>query len=188
MLRRAAAAGINMSPVQAHQAVHGTVSNPTPKTKTARRGLNRAAAIEGSIASGVDPAVAKSLGGVKKTKNVQKKATAATAVAQAGGDAASQALAAQGGKSNKPVQAAKKVISSREEAAPTTAKVNPPQRPKQVLYDRTPRKVDDGENLKVKKKSKRKRRAISRGTAQLRIAPSGQSSNVPGKGGSGVNV
>ena len=164
------------------------ISQASNPLQAAKKGANKAAAVKGAIASGVDPAVAGSLGAVKKVSNVQKKAKAATAVAQSGGDAASQALAAQGGKSNKPVQAAKKVISSREESAPAPAKVNPPQRPKQTLYDRTPRRVDDGENLKVKKKSKRKRRALSRGTAQLRIAPSGQSSNVPGKGGSGVNV
>ena len=166
------------------------ISQASNPLQAAKKGANKAAAVRGAIASGVDPAVAGSLGAVKKVSNVQKKSKAATAVAQSGGDAASQALAAQGGKSNKPVQTAKKVISSREEAAPAAApkKVNPPQRAPQTLYDRRPRKIDDGENLKVKKKSKRKRRALSRGTGQLRYAPSGQTTNVSGTGGSGVNV
>ena len=139
-----------------------------------------------AIASGVDPSVVRDLGAVKKVGNVQKKGKAASAVAQSGGDAAAQAAAAS---SKKPVKAAKKVITTQQEAGPSvaTAKTPTPRR-SNTLYDRSPRRLDDGENLKIKKKSKRKRRAIGRGTGQLRVAASGQTTNVPGKGGSGVNV
>jgi hypothetical protein len=157
--------------------------------KAAKKGANKAAAVKGAIASGVDPAVAGSLGSVKKVKNVQKKATAATAVAQAGGDAASQALAAQGGKNNKPVQAAKKIISSREEAAPAPAAKKMPMRtPDPVRYDTRDRKLGDDENLKIKKKGKRRRRAIAKGTGQLRIGSSGQQTNIKSRGAGGINV
>ncbi len=162
---------------------------PNP-TKAAQKGANKAAAVRGAIDSGVDPAVAGSLGGVKKVKNVQKKATAATAVAQAGGDANAQALAAMGGKKNQPVKTAKKVIKAQDTAVATA----PPKRSssaapdRMIKYDQRPRKLEDEENLKIKKKSKRRRRALSRGTGQLRVAASGQTTNVPGKGGSGVNV
>ena len=45
----------------------------------------------------------------------------------------------------------------------------PPAPPPPIKFDTSPRKLDDGENLKVKKKSKRSRKAISKGTGQLRI-------------------
>jgi hypothetical protein len=166
------------------------ISQATKPLTAARKGANKAAAVRGAIDSGVDPAIAGSLGSVKKVSNVQKKAKAATAVAQAGGDANAQALAAMGGKNNKPVQTAKKVIKAQD----TAVAAAPPKRSssaapdRMIKYDQRPRKLEDEENLKIKKKSKRRRRALSRGTGQLRVAASGQTTNVPGKGGSGVNV
>ena len=95
-----------------------------------------------------------------------------------------------GGKKNQPVKTAKKVIKAQDTAVSTAPpKRSPSAAPDRMIkYDQRPRKLEDEENLKIKKKSKRRRRALSRGTGQLRVAASGQTTNVPGKGGSGVNV
>jgi hypothetical protein len=55
---------------------------------------------------------------------------------------------------------------------PTQAKPgDDPTPPPPIKFDQTPRKlVDDGENLKIKKKSKRNRKAQAKGTGQLRIS------------------
>jgi|TARA_E500000331_G_scaffold158165_1_gene153401 hypothetical protein len=58
-------------------------------------------------------------------------------------------------------------------SAPAAAPAPPPA-PK-PLMDSTPRKVtddSDGSNLKIKKKSRKRRQELSKGTGQLRINPS----------------
>ena len=62
------------------------------------------------------------------------------------------------------------------------------QAPPPIKFDQTPRKLtDDGENLKIKKKSKRSRKAIGKGTGQLRISDRTGVSSVGGAqaGGTG---
>jgi hypothetical protein len=60
------------------------------------------------------------------------------------------------------------------------SKSDAPAPPPPIKFDTSPRKLDDGENLKVKKKSKRSRKAISKGTGQLRI---GDRTGVASSGG-----
>ena len=46
-----------------------------------------------------------------------------------------------------------------------------PTPPPPIKFDQTPRKIkNDGENLKIKKKSKKQRKALGKGTGQLRIS------------------
>ena len=70
----------------------------------------------------------------------------------------------------------------------------PPPEPEPIANSTTPRRVgnqglEDGGNLKIKKKSRRRRQQLSRGTGQLRINPSA-TTNITSKAAKsgGVNA
>ena len=68
----------------------------------------------------------------------------------------------------------------------------PPEPVEEVKPERntTPRKLgsDDGENLKIKKKSRKQRKALARGTGQLTIARDTGVQGAQGVGSGGLSV
>ena len=141
--------------------------------KVATRTINKDNAIKGAIAQGVDPGVAGSLGNVKKIPNVQKKAKAITAIAKAGGDAATQAAV---GSKKKPNQYAQKITPGVQAAKQYNDQVKKikeynaaaAQTPKRTFVGQGGAFNRDNE-LKRRKKKKGARYSSSKGTASLRV-------------------
>jgi hypothetical protein len=184
---RAANAGIKSA-----ASLSNITTNKRPG-KVATRTVNKDNAIKGAISQGVDPGVAGSLGLVKKVPNVQKKAKAITAVAQAGGDAATQAAV---GSKKRPNQAAQKVIPGVQAAKAYNDQVQQINKYNASLQQQQPKTLrtgqggafDDEGSVKKKKRKRGDRYSQSKGTSSLQIPlNTGSPSSVAGGSRGGIN-